>query len=561
MHQENVGRGMAPLVSRFRIPPGFRSIRLKPDDTPHFGWQTEDTEPDDDYRSMGKVPGKGYAFVDTDPRNNSNVEEELVEKYGEKLISGWVERTPGGGFHIPVRLPEDLWYMPQSQNGKDAKDLPSLPHGVDIKVGGKGYGLAAGSRRAKDGGCYTLAQEGPVIDLPEAVANDIRRDLAKKRTAKADAALAEVIAAVGSTNGGSKAPSTGYAREDPPDAATRIMADRAPPDDWHEWSKLCCAFLSAGKSVNEVEDWCRKNPRKYHAFEDRRFLEKQVAHGYGVGIGYAIMWDRRMGGTSAPKAKSKKHSGQLWFSVEQNKKERGKKRARVEYAWRLFKKGLAIATIADRVGEMNGSPLKVETVEGYLREAMKEYAKSTLEEMGELTPLDRAVYRQTLDVLGEMSRGRLSSLIATRENRTLDRRIERYAGQLSVRKIAEKVGLERSAVADRVEKIERHPWLIKPRKEILLAVRRDVRALKKARREASRVCARVRARVKEWTRKPAHMNGSGRDAFQAGLVEVTGCWNGKRLVLDKPLGGTKSKSRRTIERMWDEQTGRVINFR
>ena len=134
---------MADVVPGFRIPPGFKAIRLKPDDTPFFGWQTEDSEPDDDYRSMGKVSRKGYGLVDTDPRNNARIDDELVAKYGEELISGWVERTPGGGFHIPVRLPEDLWDMPQSQNGGEAKQLPSLPYGVDIKVGGKGYGLAA----------------------------------------------------------------------------------------------------------------------------------------------------------------------------------------------------------------------------------------------------------------------------------------------------------------------------------------------------------------------------------------------------------------------------------
>ena len=106
-----------PRPSKFKIPPGFKAIRLKPDDTPFFGWQTENTEPDDDYRSMGKVARKGYGLVDTDPRNNARIDDELVAKYGEELISGWVERTPGGGFHIPVRLPEDLWDMPQSQNG------------------------------------------------------------------------------------------------------------------------------------------------------------------------------------------------------------------------------------------------------------------------------------------------------------------------------------------------------------------------------------------------------------------------------------------------------------
>ena len=145
------GAGMADVVPGFKIPPGFKAIRLKPDDTPLFGWQTEVSEPDDDYRSMGKVARKGYGLVDTDPRNNARIDDELVAKYGEELISGWVERTPGGGFHIPVRLPEDLWDMPQCQNGRDKKQLPSLPYGVDIKVGGKGYGLAAGSQRAKDG--------------------------------------------------------------------------------------------------------------------------------------------------------------------------------------------------------------------------------------------------------------------------------------------------------------------------------------------------------------------------------------------------------------------------
>ena len=362
------GAEMADVVPRFRIPPGFKAIRLKPDDTPFFGWQTEDSEPDDDYRSMGKVPHKGYGLVDTDPRNNPDVDDELVAKYGEELISGWVERTPGGGFHIPVRLPEDLWDMPQCQNGRDKKQLPSLPYGVDIKVGGKGYGLAAGSQRAKDGGWYLVAQEGPAIDMPEAMANDIRRDLGAKKKEIADAELAAMNASVGlAASEPKRAPSTGYAWEEPNQAATRIMAARVPPDDWHEWSKLCCAFLSAGKSIGEVEDWCCKNPAKYHASEDRRFLEKQVSRGYEVRIGYAINWARAGDGVAAKKSDGPPAKQKITGFTEANKKRHLEGQVRRMEAWKLFwDQGMLPSEIASR------TELEVETVKKHLRKIVKD---------------------------------------------------------------------------------------------------------------------------------------------------------------------------------------------
>ena len=146
------------------------------------------------------------------------------------------------------------------------------------------------------------------------------------------------------------------------------MAARVPPDDWHEWSKLCCAFLSAGKSIGEVEDWCRKNPAKYHASEDRRFLEKQVSRGYKVRIGYAINWARAGGGVAAKKSDGPPAKQKI-TGYHRGKQEEAPRRPSPENGGlevSFWDQGMFPSEIASPM------ELEVETVKKHLREIIKD---------------------------------------------------------------------------------------------------------------------------------------------------------------------------------------------